>query len=140
MTANTARLRHSSRGSCPTGQHLEFRDSHFYPVNLQAMLAACSNLKTFDYDVGKNFRCRGYQLGALRESLTTTKDSLENLWLDHWGHEDYVTLRGIDVNPIGSLVEFTKLKNLRVRMYVFFGPGENWITINCTLNRRSETR
>lgn len=42
-------------GSCPTVEHLEFRDSYFYPKDLQAMVAACSNLKTFVYDVMENY-------------------------------------------------------------------------------------
>ena len=106
------------RGLCPTVEHLEFRDSHFYSKDLQAMLAACSNLNAFVYDVGENYYRRGYHLGALKESLAATEDCLESLWLDYWGHEDYISLKGNDVDPISPLVEFTKLKNLRVGMYV----------------------
>ncbi|KAL8680453.1 MAG: hypothetical protein Q9186_003351 [Xanthomendoza sp. 1 TL-2023] len=113
-------------GTCPTVRHLELRDSKLNTMDVKATLAACSNLKTFIYDLGwGNISYCDYSLVALRDALAANEATLENLWIDHWGEESYWVDDIDDLTPMSSLKEFKKLKNLKVGMYVFFGAREN---------------
>ncbi|KAL8924379.1 MAG: hypothetical protein Q9172_002726 [Xanthocarpia lactea] len=109
-------------GSCPTVEHLELRENKINAKDLKGMLAACSNLRTFVFEVyyyGDNSPKELTE--QLRESLSAKTETLENLWLDHEGDETYSEGRmgGLITSP--SLTGFRKLKNLKVGMCVFFG-------------------
>ncbi|KAL8811302.1 MAG: hypothetical protein Q9223_001819 [Gallowayella weberi] len=112
-------------GSCSTLEHLELRDSKLSAEDVKATLAACSNLKSFVYDLGwSHISYCNYSLTALRDALSANETTLENLWIDYWGDGTCWYDRD-DLTPISSLKEFKKLKNLKVGMYVFFGPEED---------------
>ncbi|KAI4225659.1 MAG: hypothetical protein L6R36_003739 [Xanthoria steineri] len=112
-------------GSCPTIEHLEFRDSVPEAEDLKDILAACSNLKTFVYDVRStsHYSSRCCCLVDLQHHLLATANTLTDLRLDFWGGAPYSTFVREDLTPISSLVKFQKLKNLKVGMHVFFGVG-----------------
>ncbi|KAL8798349.1 MAG: hypothetical protein Q9182_006737 [Xanthomendoza sp. 2 TL-2023] len=112
-------------GSCSTLEHLELRDSKLGAKMVKAMLATCSNLRTFVYELGRDhISCCKYSLTALRDALSANEATLENLWIDYWDDESYWAYNTAELTPISSLKDFKKLKNLRVGMYVFFGTGE----------------
>lgn len=115
-------------GSCPTVEHLDFRDSVLEARELKDILAACSNLKTFVHDVRSTSRLNSpcCSLVDLQHHLLATANTLTNLWLDIWGDDPYSTFIQEDLTPISSLVKFQKLKNLKVGMYVLFGVDTAW--------------
>ena len=107
-------------GSCPTVRHLELRENKINAKDLKGMLAACSNLRTFVFEVQYYTFSPKELTEQLRESLSAKTETLENLWLEYEGDAEG-RMYGLTASP--SLTGFRKLKNLKVGMCVFYG---NW--------------
>ncbi|KAL8855433.1 MAG: hypothetical protein Q9178_007922 [Gyalolechia marmorata] len=105
-------------GSCPTVEHLELRENKINVKDLKGMLAACSNLRTFVFEVEYYQYSPKELTEQLWESLSAQTETLENLWLEYEGDEEG-RMYGLNASP--SLTGFRKLKNLKVGMCVFYG-------------------
>lgn len=99
---------------------LEVRQCKFNAPDLSRMLGAFKNLRTFVYVLGfAHLSYCQYSTPDIRNALRPTEGSLENLCLDYQPGSAY--WYGANLSPV-SLSSFKVLKNLKVGMYVFFGP------------------
>ncbi|KAJ5365535.1 hypothetical protein N7517_008421 [Penicillium concentricum] len=84
------------------------------------LVSSCADLKSFKYQHSdSHVLSNGYQPSAFYRSLTHSKKSLQTLWLDHYGSHHPFTAAGLNQNHdewFGSLVDFTALQEVRVRL------------------------
>jgi hypothetical protein len=87
---------------------------------MQMLIAACSELKSFKYQHSdSHVFSQGYQPSAFHRSLDHSKKSLQTLWLDNYGSHYPFTAAGLNQSQyewFGSLIEFTALREIRVRL------------------------
>ncbi|KAJ5742819.1 uncharacterized protein N7511_011220 [Penicillium nucicola] len=87
---------------------------------MEALVLSCADLKSFKYQHSdSHVLSHGYQPSAFYHSLSHSKRSLETLWLDHHGSHFPFTAAGLNQSHdewFGSLVDFTALRELRVRL------------------------
>lgn len=97
-------------GTSPV-EELELRESKLYAEDLERILRACKNLKTFIYEVGHAWAWYPLQTSDIRKALSLQERTLENLVLDH---PDYLEgMDGDDLSPI-SFAAFRNLVYLKV--------------------------
>jgi hypothetical protein len=87
---------------------------------MEALVSSCARLKSFKYQHSdSHVLSHGYQPSAFYRSLAHSKKSLQTLWLDHHGNHLPFTAGGLNQSHdewFGSLVDFTALRELRVRL------------------------
>ncbi|KAJ5170989.1 uncharacterized protein N7500_003772 [Penicillium coprophilum] len=87
---------------------------------MKMLVSACADLKSFKYQHSdSHILSDGYQPSAFYRSLIHSKKSLQTLWLDHYGSHHPFTAAGLNQNHdewFGSLVDFTALQEVRVRL------------------------
>ncbi|OQE25635.1 hypothetical protein PENFLA_c008G05269 [Penicillium flavigenum] len=87
---------------------------------METLVSSCANLRSFKYQHSdSHVLSHGYQPSAFHRSLTHSKKSLQTLWLDHYGSHYPFTAAGLNQSHdewFGSLVDFTALKEVRVRL------------------------
>ncbi|OJJ50791.1 hypothetical protein ASPZODRAFT_126734 [Penicilliopsis zonata CBS 506.65] len=87
---------------------------------MASFIARCSNLASFKYQHSdSHLESRAYCPSAFSEALSTSKGSLETLWLDSFGTHLPFTMAGLNHTHdewLGSLEGFTALTELRVRL------------------------
>lgn len=87
---------------------------------MEILVSSCAELKSFKYQHSdSHILSHGYQPSAFHRSLIHSKKSLQILWLDHYGSHYPFTAAGLNQSHdecFGSLVEFTALKEVRVRL------------------------
>lgn len=87
---------------------------------MEALIASCANLKLFKYQHSdSHLASHGYQPTAFYHSLTRSKRTLQILWLDHYGDHHPFTSAGLNQTHdewFGSLVDFSTLRELRIRL------------------------
>ncbi|KAL8954880.1 MAG: hypothetical protein Q9183_006888 [Haloplaca sp. 2 TL-2023] len=114
-------------------ERLELRRCRLNGAETQGLLGACKNLKTLVYDIGdesvsiwdeKFPDACAVSMTDLRDALTSTMHTLENLWIDL---KDFWVGDTDDYRPIASLRTFARLKNLKVGMFVLFGISDSTI-------------
>lgn len=87
---------------------------------MEMLVGSCADLKSFKYQHSdSNVLSHGYQPSAFYRSLTHSKKSLQILWLDHYGSHHPFTAAGLNQTHdewFGSLVDFSDLRELRIRL------------------------
>lgn len=87
---------------------------------MEMLVSSCADLKSFKYQHSdSHVLSHGYQPSAFHRSLTHSKKSLKTLWLDHYGSHYPFTAAGLNQSHdewFGSLVDFTALEEVRVRL------------------------
>ncbi|CAG8890337.1 unnamed protein product [Penicillium egyptiacum] len=87
---------------------------------METLVSSCADLKSFKYQHSdSHVLSHGYQPSAFHRSLTHSKKSLQTLWLDHYGSHYPFTAAGLNQSHdewFGSLVDFTVLQEVRVRL------------------------
>jgi hypothetical protein len=87
---------------------------------MEAFVSSCADLKSFKYQHSdSHVLSLGYQPSAFYRSLSHGKSSLQTLWLDHYGSHHPFTAAGLNQSHdewFGSLVDFTALREVRVRL------------------------
>ncbi|CAI7594321.1 unnamed protein product [Penicillium glandicola] len=87
---------------------------------MEMLVSSCADLKSFKYQHSdSHVLSHGYQPSAFHRSLTHSKKSLQTLWLDHYGSHYPFTAAGLNQSHdewFGSLVDFTALQEVRVRL------------------------
>ena len=87
---------------------------------MELLVSSCAELKSFKYQHSdSHILSHGYKPSAFHRSLTHSKKSLQILWLDHYGSHYPFTATGLNQSHdecFGSLVDFTALKEVRVRL------------------------
>ena len=87
---------------------------------MEMLIASCADLKSFKYQHSdSHVLSHGYQPSAFHRSLSHSKKSLQTLWLDNYGSHYPFTAAGLNQSQdewFGSLVEFTALREVRVRL------------------------
>lgn len=87
---------------------------------MESLITSCSSLRSFKYQHSDSHAlAEGYQPSAFYQSLAGSKNSLETLWLDYYGQHHTFTSAGLNESHdewFGSLVDFTVLKDIRIRM------------------------
>ncbi|THC98537.1 hypothetical protein EYZ11_001967 [Aspergillus tanneri] len=87
---------------------------------MQGLIASCSSLQSFKYQHSdSHLQSEAYQPAAFARSLAGSKGSLQTLWLDSYGTHLPFTITGANETHdewFGPLVEFTVLKDLRIRL------------------------
>ncbi|KAL3453021.1 hypothetical protein BJX65DRAFT_265344 [Aspergillus insuetus] len=87
---------------------------------LGSLLTLCPSLKSLRYQHSDDHAlASGFQPASFFTSLATKKSTLETLWLDNLGTHHAFTASGLNETYdgyFGSLVEFTALKDLRIRL------------------------
>lgn len=87
---------------------------------MESLITSCSSLKSFKYQhTDSHALAEGYQPSAFYQSLAGSKNSLERLWLDSHGQHHTFTAAGLNESHdewFGSLVDFTALKDIRIRL------------------------
>lgn len=87
---------------------------------METLVSSCADLKSFKYQHSdSHVLSHGYQPSAFHRSLTHSKKSLQTLWLDHYGSHYPFTATGLNQSHdewFGSLVDFTALQEVRVRL------------------------
>ncbi|RJE27580.1 hypothetical protein PHISCL_00005 [Aspergillus sclerotialis] len=85
-----------------------------------SLVTSCSSLRSFKYQHSDSHAlAEGYQPSAFYQSLAGSKNSLETLWLDYYGQHHTFTASGLNESHdewFGSLVDFTALKDIRIRL------------------------
>lgn len=87
---------------------------------MESLISSCSSLRSFKYQHSDSHAlAEGYQPSAFYNSLAGSKNSLETLWLDSYGEHHTFTAAGLNESHdewFGSLVDFTVLKDIRIRL------------------------
>jgi hypothetical protein len=87
---------------------------------MEKLIASCAELKSFKYQHSDtHVFSHGYQPSAFHRSLERSKKSLQTLWLDNYGSHYPFTAAGLNQSQdewFGSLVDFTALREVRVRL------------------------
>lgn len=87
---------------------------------MESLITSCSSLKSFKYQHSDSHAlAEGYQPSAFYQALAGSKNTLETLWLDSYGQHHTFTSAGLNESHdewFGSLVEFTVLKDIRIRL------------------------
>ncbi|EKV10211.1 hypothetical protein PDIG_26860 [Penicillium digitatum PHI26] len=87
---------------------------------MEILVSSCADLKSFKYQHSdSHVLSHGYQPSAFYRSLAHSKKSLQRLWLDHYGSHYPFTAAGLNQSHdewFGSLVDFTALREVRVRL------------------------
>lgn len=87
---------------------------------MESLIASCSCLRSFKYQHSDSHAlAEGYQPSAFYQSLAGSRNSLETLWLDSYGEHHTFTSSGLNESHdewFGSLVDFTVLKDIRIRL------------------------
>lgn len=87
---------------------------------MELLIASCAELKSFKYQHSdSHLLSQGYQPSVFYRSLSHSKDSLQTLWLDNYGSHHPFTATGLNQSHdewFGSLVDFTALREVRVRL------------------------
>ncbi|PYH43932.1 uncharacterized protein BP01DRAFT_358103 [Aspergillus saccharolyticus JOP 1030-1] len=87
---------------------------------MEGLIACCASLKSFKYQHSdSHLLSEGYRPSAFYQSLDASKSCLQSLWLDNGGTHLPFTIAGANETHdewIGSLTEFTVLKELRIRL------------------------
>ncbi|KAJ5965006.1 uncharacterized protein N7479_004882 [Penicillium vulpinum] len=87
---------------------------------MEMLVSSCADLKSFKYQHSdSHVLSHGYQPSAFHRSLSHSKKSLQTLWLDNYGSHYPFTAAGLNQNHdewFGSLVDFTALQEVRVRL------------------------
>lgn len=87
---------------------------------MEALVASCADLRSFKYQhCDSHVHSQGYQPSAFYRSLTRSKDTLQTLWLDHYGNHYPFTAAGLNQTHdewFGSLADFTALQEVRIRL------------------------
>ncbi|KAL4983637.1 hypothetical protein BDW68DRAFT_168461 [Aspergillus falconensis] len=87
---------------------------------LESILSSCASLKSFKYQhTDALLLAEGFRPSAFNTSLSRHKSTLETIWLDNLGTHLPFTISGLNENHeewFGSFVDFTALKNLRIRL------------------------
>ncbi|KUI72550.1 hypothetical protein VM1G_08285 [Cytospora mali] len=111
--------------------HIEMRDCRIAPWELRRIVGVPKALRTFIYDVGEGTNevepVVNISYKSIREALEQQKDTLEQIWIDYphdylfdeWGGA------GASTRPMGSFVQFKKLKRFRIASTYLFGFTED---------------
>ena len=87
---------------------------------MEALVASCAGLKSFKYQHSdSHIHSHGYQPTAFYRSLARSRETLQTLWLDHYGNHYPFTAASLNQNCdewFGSLSDFTALRDLRIRL------------------------
>ncbi|KAJ6113230.1 hypothetical protein N7523_006547 [Penicillium sp. IBT 18751x] len=87
---------------------------------MEALVHSCTNLMSFKYQHSDSLvHSHGYQPRAFYRSLARSKETLQTLWLDHYGSHYSFTTAGLNQNHdewFGPLSDFTALQELRIRL------------------------
>ena len=109
-----------------TAERLELRNCPLGEHDIKLALHACTSLRTFLYDfelyIFNIYEPYQYlNIIELIQALSTSKETLENLWIDG-SPEEFDQSFGDDSNfCIPSLKKFHRLKNLMLGMFLLFG-------------------
>ncbi|KAL4958323.1 hypothetical protein BDW69DRAFT_202977 [Aspergillus filifer] len=98
---------------------INFTTSNGY-TGLSELLSSCPSLTTFKYQHSDaHLLSSGFQPSAFFNTLSTQKSILQTIHLDNLGEHLPFTIQGVNESydePFGSFVEFTALKDLRIRL------------------------
>ncbi|CAG8390899.1 unnamed protein product [Penicillium salamii] len=87
---------------------------------MEMLIASCAELKSFKYQHSDaHVLSHGYRPSAFHRSLSSSKETLQTLWLDHYGSHYPFTAAGLNQSHdewFGSLADFTALREVRVRL------------------------
>ncbi|CAG7996584.1 unnamed protein product [Penicillium salamii] len=87
---------------------------------MEMLIASCAELKSFKYQHSDaHVLSHGYRPSAFHRSLSSSKKTLQTLWLDHYGSHYPFTAAGLNQSHdewFGSLADFTALREVRVRL------------------------
>lgn len=87
---------------------------------MEALIASCTDLKSFKYQHSdSHLASQGYLPTAFYRSLTRSKQTLQTLWLDHYGDHYPFTSAGLNQTHdewFGSLADFSALREVRIRL------------------------
>lgn len=87
---------------------------------MEALITSCADLKSFKYQHSdSHLASHGFQPTAFYRSLTRSKQTLQTLWLDHYGDHYPFTSAGLNQTHdewFGSLADFSGLQELRIRL------------------------
>lgn len=87
---------------------------------MEALVASCTDLRSFKYQHSdSHVHSTGYQPTAFYRSLTRSKETLQTLWLDHYGDHYPFTAAGLNQTHdewFGSLADFSVLREVRIRL------------------------
>lgn len=87
---------------------------------MEMLIASCAELRSFKYQHSDaHVLSHGYKPSAFYLSLSHSKTTLQTLWLDSYGSHYPFTAAGLNQSHdewFGSLVDFTALREVRVRL------------------------
>ena len=87
---------------------------------MHTLIASCAGLESLKYQHSDaHLQSHGYQPAAFYRSLSHSKQTLQILWLDHYGEHYPFTAAGLNQTHdewFGSLADFTSLRELRIRL------------------------
>ena len=117
----TATMAELGSGTSPV-ELLELRESRLYSEDLDRVLKACKNLKTFIYEVRHTRAWCPLRTQDVRNAMVPLEETLENLVLDH---PDYLEKEQNDdsFSPM-SFMKFDKLRYLKVSTIFLGGINE----------------
>lgn len=85
---------------------------------MESLITLCFFLRSFKYQQsGSHASAEGHQPSAFYQSLTSSKNTLETLWLDYHGQHHTFTAAGLNESHdewFGSLTDFKTLKDIRI--------------------------
>ena len=116
----TATMADLGSGTSPV-EELELRESKLYAEDLDRVLKACRNLKTFIYEVGHAWAWYPLRTQDIRSAMKPLEKTLENMVLDH---PDYLDEQGDDTFLPMSFAKFEKLRYLKTSTMFLGGINE----------------